>query len=106
MTSTATDPETVPPTETGHPAPGQAGTLADPATASLERAGSLPTPQQAVAAAKDKVLTSAVAVDLAHQALGQITEPLSVGAHLGARSEGERVVTHLFECNLAGGTGP
>ena len=102
MTSTATDPETVPPTETGHPAPGQAGTLADPATASLERAGSLPTPQQAVAAAKDKVLTSAVAVDLAHQALGQITEPLSVGAHLGARSEGERVVTHLFECNLAG----
>nr|WP_300339004.1 DUF3027 domain-containing protein [Actinomyces sp.] len=102
MTSTATEPETVTPTETGHPAPGQAGTLADPATASLERAGSLPTPQQAAAAAKDKVLTSAAAVDLAHQALGQITEPLSVGAHLGARSEGERVVTHLFECNLAG----
>ncbi|WP_328705186.1 DUF3027 domain-containing protein [Actinomyces faecalis] len=102
MTRTATEPETATATETGHPAPGQVGTLADPATASLDRPGSLPTKQQAAAAAKDKVLSSPAAVELAHEFLGQITEPLSVGAHMGARREGERVVTHLFECNLAG----
>ncbi len=82
--------------------PGTAGTLADTATAELPRPGSLPTRAEAAAAAKDRTLTSPTAVGLAHAALSQITEPLSVGEHVAARSEGERLVTHLFECNLAG----
>ena len=82
--------------------PGTAGTLADTATSGLPRPGSLPTRAEAAAAAKDRTLTSPTAVGLAHAALGQITEPLSVGEHVAARSEGERLVTHLFECNLAG----
>lgn len=82
--------------------PGTAGTLADTATSGLPRPGSLPTRAEAAAAAKDRTLTSPTAVGLAHTALGQITEPLSVGEHVAARSEGERLVTHLFECNLAG----
>ena len=82
--------------------PGTAGTLADTATSGLPRPGSLPTRAKAAAAAKDRTLTSPTAVGLAHAALGQITEPLSVGEHVAARSEGERLVTHLFECNLAG----
>lgn len=88
--------------EAAHPLPGDVGTLADPATAGLPRPGSLPTKAQAAAAAKDKVLTSPAAIALAHDALAEVTEPLSVGAHAGARSEDVRVVTHLFECNLAG----
>ena len=82
--------------------PDTAGTLADTATSGLPRPGSLPTRAEAAAAAKDRTLTSPTAVGLAHAALGQITEPLSVGEHVAARSEGERLVTHLFECNLAG----
>ena len=102
---TAPDTEPHPDARGGAPAPsapGTAGTVADPATAGVPRPGSLPTPSQAQAAAKDRTLTSPAAVELAHSALGAITEPLSVGAHAGARSEVERVVTHLFECNLAG----
>lgn len=83
-------------------APAEPGTVADPATAAIERPGSLPTPAQSAAAAKDRTLTSPAAVEMAHAALTEITDPLSVGAHAGARSEAERVVTHLFECNLAG----
>lgn len=40
----------------------------------------------------------AAAVDAARAALVKEVEPDHVGQHLGAKSEGERLVTHLFEC--------
>ena len=45
------------------------------------------------------------AVERARAALGEITEPLSVGEHTAAKLQAERLVTHLFECNLAGYNG-
>jgi len=44
----------------------------------------------------------AAAVDTAREAVEGIAKPGEVGAHLGAKSEGDRVVTHLFESRLAG----
>ncbi|MFJ4028205.1 DUF3027 domain-containing protein [Paenarthrobacter sp. NPDC089989] len=44
----------------------------------------------------------AAAVDVARQAVEGIANRGEVGAHLGAKSEGDRVVTHLFESKLAG----
>src|SRR5918997_1582003 len=48
----------------------------------------------------------AAAVDLAREALSDIAQldldPADVGEHLQAVAEGERVVTHLFDCRLAG----
>ncbi|MFJ4170136.1 DUF3027 domain-containing protein [Paenarthrobacter sp. NPDC089714] len=44
----------------------------------------------------------AAAVDVARQAVEGIANRREVGAHLGAKSEGDRVVTHLFESKLAG----
>ncbi|MFC8039085.1 DUF3027 domain-containing protein [Paenarthrobacter sp. NPDC057355] len=44
----------------------------------------------------------AAAVDTARTAVQGIAKPGEVGAHLGAKSEGDRVVTHLFESKLAG----
>ncbi|GAA3275169.1 DUF3027 domain-containing protein [Paenarthrobacter aurescens] len=44
----------------------------------------------------------AAAVDTARAAVEGIANPGEVGAHLGAKSEGDRVVTHLFESRLAG----
>jgi len=44
----------------------------------------------------------AAAVDTAREAVEGIANPGEVGAHLGAKSEGDRVVTHLFESRLAG----
>lgn len=38
------------------------------------------------------------AVDFARAALLEAVEPAHVGAHLAAKSEGERLVTHLFAC--------
>jgi DUF3027 family protein len=43
----------------------------------------------------------AAAVDLAREALADI-DPADVGEHLQAVAEGERLVTHLFDCTLAG----
>jgi Protein of unknown function (DUF3027) len=43
----------------------------------------------------------AEAVDVARSAL-DVVDPDHVGAHLGAVAEGERLVTHLFECGLPG----
>lgn len=83
-------------------APGTAGTLTDPATCDLPRPGSMPTLAEATAAGKDRTLTSDDAIALARESLAQITEPLSVGEYMAARPEAERVITHLFECNLAG----
>ncbi len=44
----------------------------------------------------------AAAVDVARNAVETIARPGEIGPHLAARSEGERVVTHLFESRLAG----
>ncbi|MFJ4264184.1 DUF3027 domain-containing protein [Paenarthrobacter nicotinovorans] len=44
----------------------------------------------------------AAAVDTARKAVEGIAKPGEVGEHLGAKSEGDRVVTHLFESKLAG----
>lgn len=44
----------------------------------------------------------AAAVDVAREAVETIANPGEVGAHIGAKSEGDRVVTHLFESKLAG----
>ncbi|MBP2705594.1 DUF3027 domain-containing protein [Microbispora sp. RL4-1S] len=40
----------------------------------------------------------AAAVDLARQAADEIARPGEVGEHLGFDGEGDRVVTHYFEC--------
>ncbi|MDQ4490889.1 DUF3027 domain-containing protein [Sinomonas sp. ASV486] len=44
----------------------------------------------------------AAAVDTARDALAAIARPEDIGSHIAAKSEGERVVTHLFECRLRG----
>jgi hypothetical protein len=41
-------------------------------------------------------------VDTARAAVEGITEASSIGRHLAAKSEGDRLVTHLFECRLPG----
>jgi hypothetical protein len=42
------------------------------------------------------------AVEQARAALVDAVDPDQVGKHLAAKSEGERLVTHLFECLRAG----
>jgi hypothetical protein len=42
------------------------------------------------------------AVDAAREALLESVDVVDVGAHLGHRAEGERVVTHFFECTGVG----
>lgn len=44
----------------------------------------------------------AAAVDFARTAVEGIAPASQIGRHLGARTEGDRVVTHLFESKLAG----
>lgn len=44
----------------------------------------------------------AAAVDFARAAVEGIVPAEQIGQHLGAKSEGDRVVTHLFESRLAG----
>ncbi len=44
----------------------------------------------------------AAAVDVARTAIEGITAPSDIGAHLAAKSEGDRLVTHLFESKLPG----
>lgn len=48
--------------------------------------------------------TCAAAVEEARAALAEtdLADEASIGDHLGARAEGERLVTHLFECLLPG----
>ena len=110
-----TDASDAPPTE---PEPGSGvATGARTATATLERpasapthpeptpvprAGSLPTPGEQAQAAKDKTLTSPAAVELAHRALEEITDPITIGEYLAAVPNAERLVTHLFDCTLSG----
>ncbi|WP_156808302.1 DUF3027 domain-containing protein [Actinomyces sp. oral taxon 849] len=68
----------------------------------VPRAGSLPTPGEQAQAAKDKTLTSPAAVELAHRALEEITDPITIGEYLAAVPNAERLVTHLFDCTLSG----
>jgi hypothetical protein len=51
------------------------------------------------AAKTDQVLADAV--EAARQGL-DVVEPEHIGAHLGVVAEGERLVTHFFECGLPG----
>lgn len=51
----------------------------------------------------DAVLAAAVAA--ARTAVGEIATDENIGSYVGARSEGVRVVTHLFECKLPGYAG-
>lgn len=44
----------------------------------------------------------AAAVDVARAAVESIAPAEQIGRHLGARTEGDRLVTHLFESKLAG----
>lgn len=44
----------------------------------------------------------AAAVDVARAAVETIAPAEQIGAHIGARSEGDRLVTHLFESRLPG----
>ena len=44
----------------------------------------------------------AAAVDVARTAIEGITAASDIGEHLAARSEGDRLVTHLFESRLSG----
>lgn len=44
-------------------------------------------------------------VEAARAALLSIAKAEHIGAHIAARSEGERVVTQLFECTMPGYTG-
>nr|WP_232212539.1 DUF3027 domain-containing protein [Actinomyces sp. oral taxon 849] len=110
-----TDASDAPPTE---PEPGSGvatgartamATLERPASAPthpeptpVPRAGSLPTPGEQAQAAKDKTLTSPAAVELAHRALEEITDPITIGEYLAAVPNAERLVTHLFDCTLSG----
>ena len=45
---------------------------------------------------------AAAAVELAREALLEVTEPGQVGEHLRAEASGERLVTHIFECTMPG----
>lgn len=47
----------------------------------------------------------AAAVDTARTAIEGITGARTIGAHLAAKSEGDRLVTHLFESKLPGYAG-
>ena len=55
-------------------------------------------------AAKDRTLTSPAAVELARTALEEVAggAESSVGEHLAATVEGQRLITHLFACSLPG----
>lgn len=47
----------------------------------------------------------AAAVDTARTAIAGITSASDIGPHLAVKSEGDRLVTHLFECRLPGYVG-
>ncbi|MFJ6077291.1 DUF3027 domain-containing protein [Pseudarthrobacter sp. NPDC092419] len=47
----------------------------------------------------------AAAVDTARTAIEGITDARTIGEHLAAKSEGDRLVTHLFESKLPGYAG-
>jgi hypothetical protein len=48
---------------------------------------------------------SAAAVDLARESLLEVTEPGQVGEHLRVEASGDRLVTHVFACEMPGYSG-
>lgn len=75
--------------------------MSDTATQPVPRLGALPSAQNLALAAKDKTLTSPVAVELARAALKEVTAD-GVGEHLAATLDEPRLVTHLFACTMPG----
>lgn len=67
-----------------------------------ERAGALPSASEQAQAAKDRTLSSAAAIALAQRTLEQVTAPGAVADHVAARTAGERLITHLFDCAMPG----
>ena len=45
---------------------------------------------------------AAEAIELAREALLEVTEPGQVGEHLRVEASGERLVTHIFDCTMPG----
>lgn len=100
--------------ESAEPSPEENGTGAAPATAETvfaetAEAGSERKPAPAKPRAGIPVWRVgkpdaflAAAVDVARNAVETIAKRGEIGPHIAARSEGERVVTHLFESRLAG----
>src|SRR5699024_7151183 len=59
-----------------------------------------PSPTGSRAARPDA--TCAAASDVAREALLEVVDAGEVGDHLGVRAEADRLVTHVFGCELAG----
>lgn len=95
--------------ESAEASPEENGTGAAPATAGTADTGAGRKPATAKPRAGIPVWRVgkpdaflAAAVDVARNAVETIAKPGEIGPHIAARSEGERVVTHLFESRLAG----
>ncbi|HJW00209.1 MAG TPA: DUF3027 domain-containing protein [Arthrobacter sp.] len=90
-----------------HTATEQAGVVAGPSAAASVKAAPAATETKRRAGVPvwrtgkpDAFL--AAAVEAARAAVEGITDPATIGVHLGAKSEGDRLVTHLFESRLPG----
>ncbi|HEX7352945.1 DUF3027 domain-containing protein [Brachybacterium sp.] len=59
-------------------------------------------PRRARTARPKLDVIAAEAVELAREALLEVTEAGQVGEHLRAEASGERLVTHVFECTMPG----
>jgi hypothetical protein len=81
------------------PTPGEAGTAAPAGAKSVAKRPPAGVPVWRTGK-PDAFL--AAAVDTARAALEGITAASDIGPHLAAKSEGDRLVTHLFESKLAG----
>jgi hypothetical protein len=87
-------------------APGTAGSNTAGSTTAGSKASETAAPKQRAGVPvwrtgkPDAVL--AAAVDAARSAVETIAPAEQIGRHLGARTEGDRLVTHLFESKLAG----
>ncbi|MET3920190.1 DUF3027 domain-containing protein [Arthrobacter sp. UYEF20] len=87
--------------ETEQNAPKTAG-AAGTNTAGSKAAGSKPRAGVPVWRTGKPDAVLADAVDAARAAVESIAPAEQIGRHLGARTEGDRLVTHLFESNLTG----
>ena len=85
------------------PTAGTAGsTNAGSATARANTAASKPRTGVPVWRTGKPDAVLAAAVDVARAAVEGIAPAEQIGRHLGARTEGDRLITHLFESKLAG----
>jgi Protein of unknown function (DUF3027) len=84
------------------PTPGEAGTAAPASTKSVAKRPPAGVPVWRTGK-PDAFL--AAAVETARTALEGIAAASDIGRHLAAKSEGDRLVTHLFESKLAGYAG-